>query len=420
MEMKRYGIRVLGISETRSLQSGQIRLATGEQLLYSGHTMDGAPHTEGVGLMLAQEAQRALIGWEPVSSRIITAKFTSKRKNINLHITQCYAPTNDADDEKKDEFYLQLQAIVEKASTKDMIMMMGDFNAKIGSDNTGYEDTMGTHGLGVMNDNGERFADLCASNQLVIGGSIFPHKRIHKATWISPDHVTENQINHICISRKFRRAWQDVRVRRGVDVPSDHHLLLTTVRLRLKKNITASNQRTKFNLGLLRDQSVQEKFSIDLSNRFQPLQELLENEETEIEHNWNHSKKLWLDTCEQILGKKKMQHKDWISESTILEIETQKAKKMVLNQSRTRTAKVKAQAEYNTANKRVKESIKKDKNDYVDSIASQAEEAAGQGNIKELYMFFFSFCVCVFCDSSGGCSYDGIGGCSYDCVSGCG
>ena len=384
MEMKRYGIRVLGISETRWLQSGQIRLVTGEQLL-SGHTMDGAPHTEGVGITLAPEAQRALIGWEPVSSRIITAKFTSKRKNINLHIIQCYAPTNDADDEKKDELYLKLQAIVEKASTKDMVMMMGDFNAKIGSNNTGYEDTMGTHGLGVMNDNGERFADLCANNQLVIGGSIFPQKRIHKATWISPDHVTENQIDHICISSEFRRAWQDVRVRRGADVPSDHHLLLTIVRLRLKKNITASNQRTKFNVGLLTDQSVQEKFSIDLYNRFQPLQELLENEETEIEHNWNHSKKLWLDTCEQILGKKKMQHKDWISESTILEIETRKAKKMVLNQSRTRTAKVKAQAEYNTANKRVKESIKKDKNDYVDSLASQAEEAAGQGNIKELY-----------------------------------
>ena len=90
--------------------------------------MDGAPHTEGVGLMLALEAQRALIWWEPVSSRIITAKFTSKRKNINPPIIQCYAPTNDADDKKKDEFYLQLQAIVEKASTKDMVMMMGDFN----------------------------------------------------------------------------------------------------------------------------------------------------------------------------------------------------------------------------------------------------------------------------------------------------
>ena len=56
---------------------------------------------------------------------------------------------------------------------------MGDFNAKIGMDNTGYEDIMGTHGLWQMNENGERFVDLCALNQLVIGDSIFPHKRIH-------------------------------------------------------------------------------------------------------------------------------------------------------------------------------------------------------------------------------------------------
>ena len=54
-------------------------------------------------------------------------------------------------------------------------------------DNTGYEDIMGTHGLGQMNENGERFADLYAMNQLVIGGSIFPHKRIHKANMDIPE-----------------------------------------------------------------------------------------------------------------------------------------------------------------------------------------------------------------------------------------
>ena len=72
--------------------------------------------------------------------------------------------------------------------------------------NTGYEDIMGTNRLGQMNENGERFADLCAMNQLVVGGSIFSHKRIHKVTWRSPDHVTENHIDHICISQKFRRS----------------------------------------------------------------------------------------------------------------------------------------------------------------------------------------------------------------------
>ena len=57
---------------------------------------------------------------------------------------------------------------------------MGDFNAKVGSDNQGYENVIGVHGLGVMNDNGERFVNACATNNIVIGGSVFPHKRIHR------------------------------------------------------------------------------------------------------------------------------------------------------------------------------------------------------------------------------------------------
>ena len=73
---------------------------------------------------------------------------------------------------------------------------MNDFNAKIGSANFGYEEVMGQHGLGAMNDNGERLADLCALNKLVLSGPVFPHSRIHKATWLSPDQSTAKQIDH--------------------------------------------------------------------------------------------------------------------------------------------------------------------------------------------------------------------------------
>ena len=66
---------------------------------------------------------------------------------------------------------------------KDINILMGDFNAKVGSDSRGYEEVMGQHALGKMNENGERFADLCGLNDLVIGGSIFAHKRIHKAIY---------------------------------------------------------------------------------------------------------------------------------------------------------------------------------------------------------------------------------------------
>ena len=134
-------------------------------------------------------------------------------------------------------------------------------------------------------------------NQLVIGGSVFPHKRIHKATWRFPDHRRENQIDHICINRKFRRPWRDVRVLRGADVPSDHHLVVTAVRLRLKTyTYTNSNTRIRYNVGLLRNKDTQTVFQISLSNRFQLLQGLIDDSETDLETQREESKKLWRDT----------------------------------------------------------------------------------------------------------------------------
>ncbi|VDP02478.1 unnamed protein product, partial [Schistosoma margrebowiei] len=102
-----------------------------------------------------------------------------------MNIIQCYAPTNDSNDDIKYQFYGRLQSIIEKCPSKDLTILMGDLNAKVGIRNTGYEDIMGRHGLGESNENEERFVNLCAFNKLVIRGTIFPHKRIHKATWIS-------------------------------------------------------------------------------------------------------------------------------------------------------------------------------------------------------------------------------------------
>ncbi|VDP43472.1 unnamed protein product [Schistosoma margrebowiei] len=161
-----------------------------------------------------------------------------------MNIIQCYAPTNDYNEDAKDHFYNRLQSIV-------------------GTDNTGYEDIMGRHGLGERNENGERFADLCAFNKLVIGGTIFPHKRIHKTTWTSPDHTTQNQIDHICINKTFRRTIEDVRTKRGADIASDHHLLVAKMKLKLKKHWTMGwTISQKFNTAFLQDTNKLNKFKI--------------------------------------------------------------------------------------------------------------------------------------------------------------
>ena len=135
---------------------------------------------------------------------------------------------------------------------KNVNVIMWDFNAKIGSDNQRYENV---HGLGVMNDNGERFVNACAANKIFIGGSVFPQKIIHKATWVSPDQVTENQIDHIGINKMFRRSLQDVRIKRGADVASDHHLVTARLKLKLRRNeVDQERGMGRYNVDYLKDQ----------------------------------------------------------------------------------------------------------------------------------------------------------------------
>ncbi|VDP55756.1 unnamed protein product [Schistosoma curassoni] len=242
--MRRYNLAVLGISETYWTQAGQKRLATGEMLLYTGHEEENTPHTQGVALMLFKVARNALVGWKSHGSRIIKASFKTKKEGITMNIIQSYAPTKNSNDDIKDQFYERLQSIIEKCPRKDLTILMGDLNAKVGIDNTGYEVIMGRSGVRERNENGERFTNLCAFNKLVIGGTIFPHK----ATWISPDHTTENQIYHICINKKFRKTMEDVRTRRGSDTASDHHLVVANLKLKLKKNWTNRTTKVQYSL----------------------------------------------------------------------------------------------------------------------------------------------------------------------------
>ncbi|VDP45388.1 unnamed protein product [Schistosoma curassoni] len=112
-------------------------------LLYSDHEEENTPHTQGVALMLSKVARNALVGWESHGSRIIKASFKTKKDEITMNIIQWYAPTDDSNDEIKDQFYERLQSIIEECLRNDLIILMGDLNSKVGINNTGYEDIMG-------------------------------------------------------------------------------------------------------------------------------------------------------------------------------------------------------------------------------------------------------------------------------------
>ncbi|VDP60244.1 unnamed protein product [Schistosoma mattheei] len=226
---------------------------------------------------------------------------------------------------------------------------------------------MGQHGLGERNEDGERFENLCAFNKLVIGCTIFPHKHIHKSTWISPEHTTENQIDHICINKKFQRTMEGVRSRRGADIASDHHLVVAKLKLNLEKNwITGQIALQRFNITFLRDTEKLTEFKMALNNKFQTLQDILKEEETNMEDNWKGIKEALTSTCQEVLGLKKHHHKEWFSIETLGKIQGRKNEKKAINNNRIRAKKVQAQSEYIEPNKQVKKSIRADKNRWVE------------------------------------------------------
>ncbi|VDP43876.1 unnamed protein product [Schistosoma margrebowiei] len=195
-EMRRYNLEVLRISETHWTQVGQQRLTTGELLLYSGHEEENAPHTQGVALMLSKQAQNALIGWESHGPRIIKASFKTKKEGTSMNIIQCYALTNDYNEDAKDQFYNRLQSIVEKCPIKDLTILMGDFNAKVGTDNTGYEDIMGRHGQGERNENGTTVESNWKGIKEAITSTcheVLSHKKHHHKEWITVDTLDKIQ-----------------------------------------------------------------------------------------------------------------------------------------------------------------------------------------------------------------------------------
>ena len=94
-----------------------------------------------------------------------------------------YAPTDQSSTEDKDLFYSDLESVT--ANTNGLVIVMGDFNASI-SDSV--ECVVGPHGLSRRNNEiGERLVSFASSNDLTITNSLFPHKRIHQASWYPPD-----------------------------------------------------------------------------------------------------------------------------------------------------------------------------------------------------------------------------------------
>ena len=122
---------------------------------------------------------------------------------------------------------------MELTPKKDVLFIIGDWNAKVGIQET--PGVTGKFGLGVQNEAGQRLVEFFQENALVIANTLFQQHKRRLYTWTSPDGQNQNQIDYIVFSQRWRSSIQSAKTRPGADCGSDHELLIAKFRLKLKK-----------------------------------------------------------------------------------------------------------------------------------------------------------------------------------------
>ncbi|XP_072384447.1 uncharacterized protein [Diabrotica undecimpunctata] len=189
-------------------------------------------------------------------------------------------------------------------------------NAKVGQEEM-YRPTIGPYSIHKeCNDNGTRLVNLAASLNMTISSTYFQHKRIHKVTWTSPNHQTQNQIDHVLIDLRHGSDILDCRNYRGANIDSDHYLIAGRIRARISN---ARNDKTKpkiikYNVDKLKCTEVERNFQICLDRKISE-HSRSEVYSTELNTNLEFMKTTLKDTAEEVLGEvPKGQRNNWFDE----------------------------------------------------------------------------------------------------------
>ena len=152
----------------------------------------------GVAIIVNKRVQNAVLGCNLKNERMILVRFQGKPFNIT--VIQVYAPTSNAEEAEVGWFYEDLQDLLELTTPKDVLFVIGDWNAKVGSQE--IPGVTGKFGLGVQNEAGQGLIYFCQENALVIANTLFQQHKRRLYMWTSFNGQYQNQIDYILCSQR--------------------------------------------------------------------------------------------------------------------------------------------------------------------------------------------------------------------------
>jgi len=227
--------------------------------------------------------------------------------NRNFTIVGVYASV-EGKEQDTEEFYRELQQIMDKIHKNENIILAGDFNGRIG--NQPIPECIGTYGEQVTNHNRATLRDFCAFNKLKITNSFYRHKDIHKFTWEA--RGTKSVIDYIIINDRLKSNIEDTRVFRGSEIDSDHKVVESKFKFLKhakhsykKKDKTTYTKPPSFKVHLLEQESIRTLYRNRLKGKLTPLI-------GEIDTDWLKIKEAITKAAEESIGYKTWKNWKWL------------------------------------------------------------------------------------------------------------
>nr|VZI43079.1 unnamed protein product [Spirometra erinaceieuropaei] len=287
-ELARYKVDIAALSETRFSELGQLEeVGAGYTFFWSGR-----PRAErrdaGVAFAIRTDI------------RLRSADEQPRRR-------------------RKRQIYEDLHVLLATVSKADKLIVLGDFNARVGTDHTAWRGVLGPHGLRGSNDNGLLLLRTCAEHLLILTNTFFCLPEREKATWRHPRSRQRHLLDYVLVRRRDQRDVLVTKAIAGADGWTDHRLVISKMRIRLQPRRRPQGKRPpgKLNVALLSLPAHHLHFSNELAQRLDnlPIADAAAAENASVENRWCQLRETVQSTALAVLGRAPRQHQDWFDDN---------------------------------------------------------------------------------------------------------
>ena len=291
-ELQRYNLDIVALSETRLTGEGNVS--------DEGYTFfwKGKPHGSKKESGVAFAVKTSLLSYLEklpcgINDLILSMRVPLTRDQYATFVS-FYAPTIHTSEETKMAFYQGLRQLVAKIPPADKVVILGDFNARVGKDAETWH-VLGKHGVVKLNSNGLMLLQFCTEMEFQLTNTMFQMKDKFKTTWMHPRSKQWHFIDFLLVRRRDIVDVQIVRAMRGAECWTDHRLVRGKVKPRSRSCVTKLPK--SLNVAGLKNAAVKEKLVREMKN-------------TPCENSWEDFKVSVYSVCERVLDFRKRKNRD--------------------------------------------------------------------------------------------------------------